>query len=73
MAERIVGSPVQFTSRGLDNIDVAEDSKYLYFRVDKTVAGVQSASGKSNVLASTRGNVDLGGIKVGINCYRSIR
>lgn len=42
----------------------------LLIEVDLTGEGTVSASGKSIVIASTRGNVKIGDVTVGLNVYR---
>lgn len=42
----------------------------LIITVDLTAPGTPSASGKSLVIATTRGNVQIGGVTVGLNVYR---
>jgi len=52
---------------------VSEDGAELIIRVDLTVQGTPSASGKTIVLASSRGNADVPGMdgyKVGLNVFR---
>lgn len=49
------------------------DDDELVVRLSLDVSkGTTSASGKSRVLASTHGNVDVAGCKLGVNLYRKI-
>lgn len=56
------------------NVEVAvtKDKKSLTIKVDLSVEGLPSSSGKSLVIASTEGNVTVPGtdVKVGLNVYR---
>ena len=55
-----------------DNIKVNIDGDMLTITIRLPKTGTISASGKSEVLASTRGNIDVGGgLKLGLNLYRS--
>ena len=55
-----------------DNVtgSVSEDGKTLTLTVKLDAKGTTSASGKSVVIASTRGNIALGDVKIGLNIYR---
>lgn len=53
-----------------DNVFMVPDDDFLILAVKKNEAGKPSASGKSMVIGSTRGNVNLDGINVGFNAYR---
>ena len=50
--------------------NVSEDGKTLIIEVDLTTKGTPSASGKSMVIATTRGNVNINGVTLGLNVYR---
>ncbi len=50
--------------------NVSEDGKKLVIEVDLTRQGVPSASGKSLVIASTRGATKINGISVNLNVYK---
>ncbi len=59
------------------NIKTSLKGSILTIEVDLAKAGQPSGSGKSIVLGSTEGNVDLSdlgkaadGVKLGVNCYR---
>ena len=52
---------------------VSEDGKTLNITVDLSAQGVPSKSGKSMVVASTRGNMSMGDVQVGLNVYRRIQ
>lgn len=42
----------------------------LIIEVDLKAPGTPSASGKSIVIATTRGNVQIGNVTVGLNVYK---
>ena len=42
----------------------------LIIEVDLTAKGTLSASGKSLVIATTRGNININGVTLGLNVYR---
>ena len=48
------------------------EGKKLIIEVDLSVKGTESKSGKSDVLATTSGNVEVPGtdVKIGLNVYR---
>lgn len=50
---------------------ISEDKKKLVIEIDLTKKGSPSKSGKSNVIASTQGNVPIGtnGLRLGVNLY----
>jgi len=53
------------------NVDMALEGKVLTIVVDLGRKGEVSASGKSVVIASTKGNVEVvDGVFVGLNVYR---
>ena len=55
-------------------LEVSED-KILTIKVDLKQSFGPSASGKSEIIASTEGNVSLDGdhgVKVGLNVYRKV-
>ena len=61
-------------SKGIE-FEVGQDKKKLTLIIDISGAGAISGSGKSRVIASTRGNIIIpgtDGLKVGLNLYRSI-
>ena len=62
----------QYVSTLGDNIDYYVDGKMVYLRIDISGQGTPSASQKTMVLASTRGNQPIAGTDViaGINIYR---
>jgi hypothetical protein len=55
------------------NITHKIDGKKLMIEIDLSKSFGASGSGKSEIVASTQGNIDLGvdGIKLGINCYKA--
>ena len=49
----------------------AQNGKTLEIKVDLAANQGKSASGKSTVIASSRGSIDIGdGVKLGLNVYR---
>ena len=63
-------------SEAMDNCKLEVSEGILTIKVALDVAGVESASGKSIVLGSTRGNKDIPGMqgfKIGVNCYKQKR
>lgn len=57
----------------MQNIEYVVDKKShkLVITIDLGKKGQPSKSGKSLVIASTKGNADIGnGIMLGINCYK---
>jgi hypothetical protein len=59
----------------MKNIDMVVKGKKLLITVDLDVTATPSQSGKSEVLASTRGNIAVPGtdLKIGLNVYRSVQ
>lgn len=59
----------------MDNVNMSiKDDRYLIITVDLKAPTTPSASGKTDVIASTRGNADVPGqpgIKIGLNIYRA--
>lgn len=55
---------------GTQNVESATDGKYLYLRLERDVQGTRSASGKTMVISSTRGNVKQGELHIGLNVYK---
>ena len=59
----------------MENCKIAIDSKgIMTITVDTKAKGTTSATGKSQVIASTKGNqsVTPDGLKVGLNVYRAV-
>ena len=50
--------------------NVSEDGKTLVIEIDLTAKGTPSASGKSLVIATTRGNIPVNGFTLGLNVYK---
>ena len=50
--------------------NISEDGKTLTIEVDLGRQGTPSKSGKSLVIATTRGNMKIGPITVGLNVYK---
>lgn len=59
----------------MNNVEINFDkkSRSLVITIDLKKKGQPSKSGKSFVVASTHGNVDVGnGFKLGLNCFKAI-
>ena len=52
--------------------ELSKDGKTLVLTIDLTGDEGASGSGKSQVVASTRGNITVGNVKVGLNVYRPV-
>lgn len=57
----------------MKNVDMRVEGTVLTIRVDLTKEFGPSSSGKTTIIASTEGNVDVPGsdMKIGLNCYKS--
>ncbi|KKL23127.1 hypothetical protein LCGC14_2428550 [marine sediment metagenome] len=54
----------------LQNVKTTVKGKKLTIEIDLAKRFGQSKSGKSDIIATAAGNVDIGdGIKLGLNCY----
>jgi hypothetical protein len=57
----------------MKNIEIKVNGKVLTLTVDLSKSLGPSKSGKSQVIASTEGNIDIeGGATIGLNVYRKI-
>lgn len=57
----------------MTNVETKVVGKNLTIVVDLSKTHGVSKSGKSEIIATTSGNVDVGGgIKLGLNCYKSV-
>lgn len=56
----------------MQNVKLDVQGKLLVITIDMTAGGEKSKSGKSTVIASTKGNVTVPGtdLKLGLNFYR---
>jgi len=55
----------------LKNVNWKVDESKLRIEIDLTKEFGLSRTGKSIIIASTEGNIEVGnGIKLGLNCYR---
>lgn len=57
----------------MENVKMKLEKQKLVIEVDLSVKGAASKSGKSVVLATTSGNVEVpgsDGVKIGLNIYR---
>lgn len=52
------------------NVESFSEGDYTYLRIDHTADYGLSQSGKSIVVASTKGNVHLGSMRLGVNAYK---
>lgn len=59
----------------MDNVNFEVKGNVLTITVDLAAKGTVSASGKSTVIGSTRGNVAIGkgGCKMGLNVYKPVK
>lgn len=58
----------------MKNVDLSVSGDTLVIKVNLKAPTTTSASGKSEVIASTEGNVSIPGhpeIKLGLNCYKA--
>jgi len=55
-----------------ENVEALYDRENgrLILTIDLKKEGIPSASGKSLVLATTRGNAEFAGVRIGLNVYR---
>lgn len=67
-------SALKFT-KGNHGFEMAVEEDALHIRIPLTAAARKaapmSASGKNKVIASTHGNIQAGGVTLGLNCYTS--
>jgi len=60
-------------AKSVQNPEITFDGDLCIIRIDMTQTQGKSGSGKSEVVATTRGNITLpGGLKLGLNCYRPL-
>lgn len=52
------------------NVEAEVSGQKLTLTVDLSASGTPSASGKTLVIASTRGNAQVEGVVIGLNVYR---
>ena len=60
----------------MDNVNMTVKGNTLTIVVNLKAKTTRSASGKSDVIASTKGNVDVpgaAGVKIGLNVYTSAK
>ena len=50
--------------------ELSKDGKFLLIKVDLSGDEGLSKSGKTRVVASSRGNISVGDVKLGLNVYR---
>jgi hypothetical protein len=59
--------------KSVQNPEISYDGDVVVIRIDLTQTQGKSSSGKSEIVASTHGNVLLkDGVKLGLNCYRPL-
>lgn len=66
-------SPARYRSLHMQNIEMRRQGEKLVIEIDLSKDFGPSASGKTVIVASTRGNApvpDAAGIMIGINCFR---
>jgi len=57
----------------LKNVETKIVGKKMVITVDLSKTHGVSKSGKSEIIATTSGNVDVGGgVKLGLNCYKPV-
>jgi hypothetical protein len=57
----------------MKNVQTKVVGKKLVIEVDLSKSHGVSKSGKSEIVATTSGNVDIGnGVKLGLNCYKPV-
>jgi hypothetical protein len=58
----------------MKNVEIkySEDNKKMIITIDLTQDFGKSASGKTNIIATTEGNISVNGANtfLGVNCYR---
>lgn len=57
----------------MKNVEMRVDGKMLIITIDLTKEFGKSSSGKTTIVATTAGNVNIPGhddIKIGLNCYK---
>ena len=56
----------------MKNVDMKKEGTILTIKIDLSETHGPSKTGKTIIIASTGGNVDVGeGVKLGINCYKA--
>ena len=75
MSAAKVALPTEFELNLGQNVLAHHDieAKRLYIMVDLSAEGARSASGKSFLVASTRGSAAVHDVKVGLNVFRPAR
>lgn len=54
-----------------DGLNIQETDEHIVVTIDKASNLGLSKSGKSQVVASTRGSIRVGALNLGVNAYRS--
>jgi hypothetical protein len=55
----------------MKNIEIKKEKTLLHITIDLSKTFGPSKSGKTTIVASTEGNIDVGdGVKIGINAYK---
>jgi hypothetical protein len=57
----------------IKNVEIEEKGNTITIKVDKSKTFGPSVSGKTIIVATTGGNIDIGGVYVGLNVYKSIK
>lgn len=73
------GKPIIINTKGIKtmkNVEMSVKENILTIKIDLSKEYGQSSSGKSVLVASTSGNVQVpecDGYKIGINCYKPVK
>jgi len=58
----------------MQNVEISVKGSILTITIDLSKQFGESSSGKSVIVASTQGNIDVPnypGVKIGVNCYKT--
>lgn len=60
-------------AKGMSNIATKVEGNMLWIVIDLSVNSGPSSTGKSTIIGSTHGNVDIGnGVKLSVNAYKAL-
>ena len=55
----------------MQNIEISKDGSILTVKIDVSKEFGPSKTGKTTIIASTQGNIEVGeGVVLGVNCYK---
>jgi hypothetical protein len=54
----------------MQNVEVKVEKKVMTLTIDLTKSFGPSKSGKTEIIATTNGNVQIGDVTIGVNVYR---